>query len=80
MAQIRAYYYNHGDMLELVKYQKEELPKAVGNEESFYSITDIMSSERSRQGKMGKYFDSMQTSLTLDTRKKIYFNSNMKFL
>lgn len=80
MAQLRAYYYNHGDMLELVKYQKEEEPKAVGNEGTFYSVTDIMSSERSRHGQMGKYFDSMQTRLTLDTRKKIYFNSNMKFL
>ena len=67
-------------MLELVKYQKEEEPKAVGNEGTFYSVTDIMSSERSRHGQMGKYFDSMQTRLTLDTRKKIYFNSNMKFL
>ena len=46
MAQLRAYYYNHGDMLELVRYQKEELPKAAGNEGSFYSITDIMSSEK----------------------------------
>lgn len=80
MAQLRAYYYNHGDMLELVRYQKEELPKAAGNEGSFYSITDIMSSEKSRHGQMGKYFDSMQTNLTMDTRKKIYFNSNMKFL
>ena len=24
MAQLRAYYYNHGDMLELVRYQKKE--------------------------------------------------------
>ena len=28
MAELRAYYYNKGDMLELVRYQKEELPKA----------------------------------------------------
>lgn len=33
MAQLRAYYYNGGDMLELVRYQKAELPKAAGCEQ-----------------------------------------------
>ncbi len=32
MAQLRAYYLNGGDMLELVRYQKKELSKAVGAE------------------------------------------------
>ena len=27
MAELRAYYYNGGDMLELVRYQKEEMEK-----------------------------------------------------
>jgi hypothetical protein len=30
MCQLRAYYLNGGDMLELVRYQAKELPKAAG--------------------------------------------------
>ena len=32
MAKLRAYYLNGGDMLELARYQEEELPKAAGSE------------------------------------------------
>ena len=32
MAHLREYYYNGGDMLELAKYQREELPEAAGAE------------------------------------------------
>lgn len=38
MAELRAYYYNKGDMLELVRYQNEERAKAVGSETVIYSI------------------------------------------
>ena len=34
MAHLRAYYWNGGNMLDLVRQQKKELPKAVGAEES----------------------------------------------
>lgn len=33
MARLRAYYWNKGNMLDLVRYQKEALPKAAGAEE-----------------------------------------------
>ena len=45
MAQLRAYYYNGGDMLELVRYQKAELPKAAGYEEEIMLSAKIIKSE-----------------------------------
>ena len=39
MAQLRAYYLNGGDMLELVRYQEKKLPQAAGAE------YDILSSK-----------------------------------
>ncbi len=46
MAQLRAYYFNGGDMLELVCYQKKELPKVAGDEYDILSSTQILSSEK----------------------------------
>ncbi len=46
MAQLRAYYLNGGDMLELVRYQKKELSKAVGAEYDVLSGEVIQRSER----------------------------------
>ena len=49
MAQLRAYYYNGGDMLELVRYQKECLPKAAGCETINYSCKTVLREERKRR-------------------------------
>lgn len=45
MAELRAYYYNGGDMLELVRYQKEILPKAAGCEEVIRSCGQLLAQE-----------------------------------
>ena len=42
MAKLRAYKLNGGDMLELVRYQKREMPKAVGVEYDVLSCTEIL--------------------------------------
>ena len=80
MAQLRAYYYNKGDMLELVRYQKKALPKASGAEREYITMDELLLSEKNRRGQLGKYYDTMQTSLTLDTKKHAIFNSNMKYI
>jgi len=60
MAELRAYWLNGGDMLELARYQREELPLAAGAEEyQVLSAHDIEMSERSRHGKLGKYVDAI---------------------
>ena len=49
MAQLRAYYYNRGDMLELVRYQKAEQPKAAGCEQEISLPAQIFQSEKMRK-------------------------------
>ena len=53
MAELRAYYYNKGDMLELVRYQKEESETAVGAESVIYSTSQMWSQERKRKRELG---------------------------
>ena len=77
MAQLRAYYYNGGDMLELVRYQKAELPKAAGCEQEIILSAQIFKSEKSRHGILGKYVDAITHSVSLDTKKKVYFNEHI---
>ena len=77
MAQLRAYYLNGGDMLELVRYQKRELSKAVGAEMDIISADVIRQSEKTRHGELGKYMEAMRHSVSLDTKKKVYFNSHI---
>ena len=77
MCRLRAYYKNGGDMLELVRYQKEE-PVAAGAEYSqILSSSEILSSERNKHGLVGKYYDQMNQSLSLQTKEKLYFNSQI---
>ncbi len=77
MAQLRAYYYNHGDMLELVRYQKEELPKAAGCECDILSSVQILNSEKNSHGLIGKYVEAISHHVSLDTKKKVYFNEHI---
>lgn len=77
MAQLRAYYFNGGDMLELVRHQKRELPKAAGAEYDVLSSKQILTSERSRHGELGKYVEAISHSMSLQNKKVIYFNSHI---
>ena len=74
MAQLRAYYLNGGDMLELVRYQKEELPMAAGGEgESYLSASEMQRSEKSKHREIGKYVDAMSHHLSDSIKKKAVF-------
>lgn len=77
VAKLRAYALNGGDMLELVRYQKRELPKAIGAEYDILSSAEILQSEKSRHGELGKYVDSMSHSISLQNKKIVYFNSHI---
>ena len=74
MVQLRAYERNGGDMLELVRYQSRELAKAAGAESGIISSVQMLRAEKSRHGEIGKYVDAISHSLSLDTKKKVYFN------
>ena len=63
MAHLRAYYLNKGNLLELVRYQKRELPKAAGAEDIAYSVSDAIRDSTDHRSKVqqmiGKYSSSM---------------------
>ena len=74
VAQLRAYRLNGGDMLTLVRYQKEELPKAAGEEaRTCLSSYEILQSERNRHEAVGKYYDRMQHTMSLNGKTQRYF-------
>ena len=77
MAQLRAYYLNGGDMLSLVRYQKTVLKKAAGDEEVYFSASDIISSTRNKNGVLGKYYDSMQHHLCGEWKVNRYFQEHI---
>lgn len=75
MTRLRAYYLNGGDMLELVRYQRKELPKAAGMEEVILSAEEIQRSERNRHGAIGKYVDAITHSIADEKRKLAPFKA-----
>ena len=78
MAHLRAYYYNGGDMLELVRKQKQELPKAAGAEENdIISSTEMLSAERNKHYELGKYTESISHSLSASAKKYAWFNPHI---
>lgn len=77
MSQLRAYQLNGGNMLELVRYQDKDIPKASGAEYDVLSSTQISQSEKNRHGELGKYTETIRHSLSLQNRKIIYFNSHI---
>ena len=71
MAELRAYYYNKGDMLELVRYQKEKLPMAEGIDTVIYSSSRMWSEERKRKRELGQMADMPVYSIPYHQIKKI---------
>ena len=60
-----------GDILELVRYQKKELPLAAGTEEVIYSSTQMLSAERRNKNRLGKLADMPVYSIPYPQIKKI---------
>lgn len=71
MCQLRAYYLNKGNMLELVRYQEKEMPKAAGCEKKkFLSLSKILASEKNRTNENGKYIEAISHSLATENKDK----------
>ena len=77
MAKLRAYKLNGGDMLELVRYQKRDIPKAVGAEYDVLSSAEVIQSEKNRHGQLGKYVNSISHSISHQNQKIVYFNAHI---
>lgn len=71
MSRLRIYHQNKRDMLELVRYQKKELPLAAGAEEVIYSATQMLSSERRNSNRLGQLADIPVYSIPYPQIKKI---------
>lgn len=69
MARLRIYKSNHGDMLELVRYQSEE--KAAGAEEIIFSCEDVLRSERENRARLRKLPNTHVYSIPYTHVKKI---------
>lgn len=73
MARLLAYRKNGRDILELVRYQDRELefPRAAGAEAMvLLSAAELLRSERQAFRKNGKYYDSIQATLSYQSRKQ----------
>ena len=57
MARLRVYKKNGGNMVELVRYQKKELPVAAGMEEVICSAEEVLRSERKNRKDLGAIAD-----------------------
>ncbi len=78
MAHLRAYQWNGGDMLELVRAQRKmEQPKAAGAENDVISATEMLSYERKSYSELGKYVESISHHLSIDSKKKVWFQSQI---
>ena len=77
MCQLRAYYLNGGDMLELVRYQEKELPKAAGAENDILTSSAIIKSERNRNGEIGRSIESITHSVMPEIEKGMWYKGIM---
>ena len=78
IAHLRAYYYNGGNMLELVRKQREELPKAAGAEKNdIISCEEMLRAEKNKRYELGKYTESISHSVSVDVKKYAWFNAHI---
>jgi hypothetical protein len=82
MARLREYYYNGGSMLELAKFQKEELPVAAGAEDVVLGASSVLESRRSTwtdtMKEYGKYSERMRHTLSTQSSKILQFQLHGK--
>lgn len=71
MARLRVYQKNRGNMLELVRYQKQEMPMAAGAEEVIYSAGEMILMENRNKQKLGNMADIPVYSIPYPQIKKI---------
>ena len=80
MAQLRAYYWNKGNMLELARYQKEEVPMAARAERLTLSAAEIYSDIRAGRSiyemQLGKYVEAITHTYSIQSRNKAQWSAH----
>ena len=69
MGKLRAYIWNKGDILELVRYQKEKKETEKVSGEEAITLTDIEAYIRKSRGDNGKYFEALQHKVSYQAAK-----------
>lgn len=77
IAQIRIYWKNGGDMLEIVRWQKEEKITEKTEEEKYFSSSEIIAWEKKHSKANGKYIEALQASINSQISAKIFFNTSI---
>ncbi len=77
MAHLRAYYFNHGDMLELVKAQA--LPKAAGCEKDIILTPSLIERESLYPG-WGKYVGHANHSVSVQGQKLAWLSAKISYI
>ncbi len=79
MARLRAYHWNGGNMLELVRSQERStLEESPENEP--LSSPYMLNWERSHASSLGKYVESMSHSVSVEAKKYMWFNGRIRGL
>ena len=73
MSRLRIYRENKGNMLELVRYQKQELPMAAGCEEVIYLSHEMLAMERKNKKALGCMADLPYYTIPYPQVKKLAF-------
>ena len=71
MSRLRIYEKNGGGMLELVRYQKKEVPRAEDCEKVIYSSSELFKMERKRRKELGEMADVLIYSIPYPQIKKM---------
>lgn len=78
MSHLRAYYWNKEDMLELVRYQKQEMAKAAGCEEIILGARQVLVKKPRTEKELRKYFDTTNKTLSASqVGKRAWFKSHI---
>ena len=75
LSHIRIYWENGGDMLELVKQQKEGGTGEEQEEERYYSASEIQSWEKKHSKANGKYIEALRASISSEISGKLLFHN-----
>lgn len=76
MARLRAYRLNGGKMIKLVRLQKK--PVEVEEDEIFLTPQQLIAFENKARKPYGKYFDSIQCGLSVQTLKKMWLQHSIR--
>ena len=78
MSRLRAYCWNKEDMLELVRYQKQEIEKAAGCEEISLRVREVLRDKEKPDKELRKYFDAMDKTLAFDSKgRKVWLTQHI---